>query len=134
MTHLILPTGTIFSTVFNVANAALGAGILAYPYGFAQGGWLGALGVMIMIALLSGTGNYCLVRYCDEFCPGAASYQVLFPFLFFFPFSFFLFSFFFFLFPFSFFLFPFSFFLFLFFFFFLFPFLVLSSLFLITPQ
>ena len=67
--------------MFNVANAALGAGILAYPYGFAQGGWLGSIVVMVLIAFLSGMGNYSLVRYCDEFCPGANSYQVC-PFLF----------------------------------------------------
>ena len=73
--------------MFNVANAALGAGILAYPYGFAEAGYVGAIVIMLMISVLSAIGNYSLVRYCHEFCPGATSYQVLLFWFFFFFFS-----------------------------------------------
>ena len=39
---------SVFSSIANLCNAILGAGLLALPYGFAQSGWSVAIAMLVL--------------------------------------------------------------------------------------
>lgn len=53
----------VFFSVFNIANAALGAGILAFPYAFYLGGW--GLGIILLLfSAISNAYSLTVILYC----------------------------------------------------------------------
>lgn len=65
--------GTIFSSIFNLLTTCIGAGTLALPYAFSQGGLIYSSIVFFMVmvmAILVGFLLYDAKKYSHEICPG----------------------------------------------------------------
>ena len=66
--------GTIFSSVFNLLTTCIGAGTLALPYAFSQGGLIFASIVFLMImimAIIVGLYLFESKRFAQDICPMA---------------------------------------------------------------
>lgn len=64
--------GTIFSSVFNLLTTSIGAGTLALPYAYSQGGIVFSSIVLFVIMIMSiivGLYLYEGKRCCQEICP-----------------------------------------------------------------
>ena len=64
--------GTIFSSVFNLLTTCIGAGTLALPYAFSEGGLIFASIVFLMImimAIIVGLYLFESKRFAQDICP-----------------------------------------------------------------
>lgn len=64
--------GTIFSSIFNLLTTSIGAGTLALPYAYSQGGLVFSSAVFLCIMLMSivvGLYLYEAKRVCQDICP-----------------------------------------------------------------
>ncbi|GAQ84205.1 Transmembrane amino acid transporter family protein [Klebsormidium nitens] len=67
--------GISWLSVFNLANAAIGAGVLAFPYAFREAGVFGGLAATFIIAIIEISALCVLTRSAQRF--SAPSYQEL---------------------------------------------------------
>ena len=73
---LLSVAASLLGTIFNITGAALGAGIVVFPFAFAQSGLVGSLLVLLFVLFAATLGNFAIVWSMDVFQVEEPSYQV----------------------------------------------------------